>query len=194
MGRPREFDVDEALCSALQLFWRKGYEGTSMSDLTDVMGITRPSLYSAYGNKEDLFRKALDLYERQHLCFAKEALQAPTAKEAVQRLLEGYADVLTDPMHPPGCLGVNGALACSEASAPIREELIARRTINEDILRERLERARAEGDLPAGENAADCARYVISVALGMAVKAASGASREELYRVSDFAMRGWPTA
>lgn len=194
MGRPREFDVDEALCSALQLFWRKGYEGTSMSDLTDVMGITRPSLYSAYGNKEDLFRKALDLYERQHLCFAKEALQAPTAKEAVQRLLEGYADVLTDPMHPPGCLGVNGALACSEASAPIREELIARRTINEDILRERLERARAEGDLPAGEDAADCARYVISVALGMAVKAASGASREELYRVSDFAMRGWPTA
>ncbi|MDF2812629.1 MAG: TetR family transcriptional regulator [Microvirga sp.] len=194
MGRPREFDVDEALCSALQLFWRKGYEGTSMSDLTDVMGITRPSLYSAYGNKEDLFRKALDLYERQHLCFAKEALQAPTAKEAVQRLLEGYADVLTDPMHPPGCLGVNGALACSEASAPIREELIARRTINEDILRERLERARAEGDLPAGENAADCARYVISVALGMAVKAASGASREELYRVSDFALRGWPTA
>jgi AcrR family transcriptional regulator len=194
MGRHREFDVDQALCIALQVFRRTGYEGTSMSDLTEAMGITRPSLYAAFGNKEDLFRKTLDLYERQHLCFALEALQAPTAREAVDRLLRGYVDVLTDPTNPPGCLGVNGAVACSEASAPIREELITRRTINENNLRARLERAHTEGDFPPDEDPGDWARFVVSIGLGMAVKATSGASRDELYRVVDFAMRGWPAA
>jgi AcrR family transcriptional regulator len=192
MGRPREFDVDKALGSALKLFWRKGYEGASMSELTEVMGITRPSLYAAFGNKEDLFRKALDLYERHYMSFVSDALQEPSVRTSMERLLKGYADVLTDPVHPPGCLGVNGALACSEAGTPIREELIARRALNEDLLRGRLERARSEGDLPAEEDAADCARYVMSVGLGMAVKAASGASRDELHRVVDFALRGWP--
>jgi AcrR family transcriptional regulator len=193
MGRHREFDPDEALNIALQVFRRHGYEGTSISDLTDAMGITRPSLYAAFGNKEDLFRQTLDLYDRQHLCFAHQALQAPTAREAVERLLRGYADMLTDPMNPPGCLGVNGAVACSEASEAIREELSARRMVNENNLRGRLEQARSAGDFPNDEDPADWARYVVSIGLGMAVKAASGASREELHRVVDFAMRGWPT-
>jgi AcrR family transcriptional regulator len=193
MGRHREFDPDEALHTALQVFRRRGYEGTSISDLTEAMGITRPSLYAAFGNKEDLFRRTLDLYERQHLCFAHTALQAPTAREAVERLLRGYINVLTDPMSPPGCLGVNGAVACSEASEPIREELIARRIVNENNLRDRLETARAGGDFPSDEDPADWARYVVSIGLGMAVRAASGASREELQRVVDVAMRSWPT-
>ncbi len=193
MGRHREFDPDEALNIALQVFRRHGYEGTSISDLTDAMGITRPSLYAAFGNMEDLFRQTLDLYERQHLCFAHQALQAPTAREAVERLLRGYADMLTDPMNPPGCLGVNGAVACSEASEAIREELIARRMVNENNLRGRLEQGRSASDFPSDEDPADWARFVVSIGLGMAVKAASGASREELHRVVDFAMRGWPT-
>ena len=193
MGRHREFDPDEALHIALQVFRRQGYEGTSISDLTDAMGITRPSLYAAFGNKEDLFRQTLDLYERQHLCFAHTALHAPTGREAVELLLRGYVDVLTDPMNPPGCLGVNGAVACSEASEAIREELIARRMVNENNLRDRLEQARSNGEFPKDEDPADWARYVVSVGLGMAVKAASGASREELHRVVDFTMRGWPT-
>jgi AcrR family transcriptional regulator len=192
MGRHREFDPDEALHTALQVFRRHGYEGTSISDLTDAMGITRPSLYAAFGNKEDLFRRTLDLYERQHLCFAHAALQAPTAREAVDRLLRGYADMLTDPMSPPGCLGVNGAVACSAASEAIREELIARRMVNENNLQDRLEQARSNGDFPQEEDPADWARYIVSIGLGMAVKAASGASRGELHRVVDFAMRGWP--
>jgi AcrR family transcriptional regulator len=158
------------------------------------MGITRPSLYAAFGNKEDLFRRTLDLYERQHLCFAHTALQAPTGREAVELLLRGYVDVLTDPMNPPGCLGVNGAVACSEASEAIREELVARRMVNENNLRDRLEQARSNGDFPKDEDPSDWARYVVSVGLGMAVKAASGASREELHRVVDFTMRGWPTS
>jgi AcrR family transcriptional regulator len=194
MGRHREFDPDEALHIALQVFRRQGYEGTSISDLTGAMGITRPSLYAAFGNKEDLFRRTLDLYERQHLCFAHTALQAPTGREAVELLLRGYVDVLTDPMNPPGCLGVNGAVACSEASEAIREELVARRMVNENNLRDRLEQARSNGDFPKDEDPSDWARYVVSVGLGMAVKAASGASREELHRVVDFTMRGWPTS
>ena len=100
MGRHREFDPDEALDTALQVFRRKGYEGTSISDLTDAMGITRPSLYAAFGNKEDLFRKTLDLYERQHLCFAHEALKTSTAREVVERLLRGYVNVVDRSSEP----------------------------------------------------------------------------------------------
>jgi AcrR family transcriptional regulator len=194
MGRHREFDPDKALDIALQVFRRQGYEGTSISDLTDAMGITRPSLYAAFGNKEDLFRKTLDLYERHHLCFVHEALQASTARETVERLLRGYVTVVTDPANPPGCLSVNGAVACSESTEPVRETIIARRMLNEKNLCARLEKARADGDFPEDESPADWARYVMSVALGMAVKAASGASRDELYRVVDFAMRSWPKA
>ncbi|WP_020180493.1 TetR/AcrR family transcriptional regulator [Methylopila sp. M107] len=194
MGRPKEFDPDEALCAALQVFWKRGFEGASMTDLTDAMGITRPSLYATYGNKEELFRKVLDRYEQSHLCFVAGALAEPTARRTIETLLRGYADVLTNPMHPPGCLGVNSAVCGGGESAAIRQELIARRSLSEETLRQRLERAHQDGELAAGENPADWARYVMSVGLGMAVKAASGATRDELYRVADIALRALPTA
>src|SRR3982751_2569462 len=90
-GRPREFDVDEALAAALRVFWAKGYEGASLSDLTEAMGITRPSLYAAFGNKEALFHKALELYEREKLAYIGEALQAPTSRAGAARMSRGYA-------------------------------------------------------------------------------------------------------
>lgn len=192
MGRPKEFDVDEALCSALEVFWRHGFEGASLTDLTEAMGITRPSLYATYGNKEELFRKVLDRYEQSHMCFVAGALAEPTARRTIEKLLKGYAGVLTDPLHPPGCLGVNSAVACGESGATIRDMLIARRSLSEQTLRERLERASAEGELPPGEDPADWARYVMSVGLGMAVKATSGATRDELDRVADLALRALP--
>ena len=119
MSRPREFCVEGALSKALEVFWRRGFEGTSLTDLTGAMGITRPSLYATYGNKEQLFRKALDLYDEAYMGFTQEALAAPTAKAVVEQLLTGFALAQTDAHHPPGCLQTNGALACSAAADPI---------------------------------------------------------------------------
>jgi AcrR family transcriptional regulator len=194
MGRPREFDVDEALCKALQQFWRKGYEGTSVSDLTEAMGITRPSLYATYGNKEELFRKALDRYEQSFMSFIDEALRQPTSRGVVERLLAGYVVSETDDDNPPGCLATSGALACSEAAEPVKRELIARRNAIEARLRDRLELARASGDLAADADPADLARYVMAVAQGTAVLAAAGTGREELQGVVRTALRAWPSA
>lgn len=193
-GRPRTFDVDEALDVALKVFWRKGYEGTSIDDLTRAMGINRPSLYCAFGNKEQLFRKALDRYTEGQSARIREAIEAPTARAAAERLLRGTADALTDPLHPPGCLSVQGALSCGEASEPIRRELNARRAAAEAALRERFERAKSEGDLPPDEAPADLARYLATFLQGMAVQAAGGASREDLRRVAETALRAWPGA
>ena len=137
-GRPRTFCVDQALDIALKVFWKKGYEGTSIDDLTKAMGINRPSLYCAFGNKEELFRKALDRYAEGSGALVREAIGEPTARAAAEHLLCGAADGLTDPRHPPGCLAVQGALSCGEAAEPIRKELCARRAAAEESLRERL--------------------------------------------------------
>ena len=149
-GRPRTFDVDQALDCALKVFWRKGYEGTSLHDLTEAMGINRPSLYAAFGNKEELFRKALDRYAAGPAAHMREALEEPTARAVVERLLRKTADVLTDPCHPPGCLAVQGALSCGEAAESIRQELNSRRSASEAALRERFERAKSETRPAAG--------------------------------------------
>ncbi len=188
MGRPREFDVETALRAALDLFWRQGFEGTSLTELTSAMGITRPSLYAAFGNKEALFHKALDHYELTHMRFAREALEARTAREVLERLLYGYADLQTGSEHPPGALETNGALVCGNAAEPIRDALIARRHEDEDLLRRRLERARNEGDLPRGMDPAALARFAMAIACGMSVKASSGADRRALYQVVETAL------
>jgi AcrR family transcriptional regulator len=192
MGRPRAFDTDEALDRALEVFWRKGYAGASLSDLTEAMGINPPSLYAAFGNKEALFRKALDRYEQGPARYISEALEAPTARVVFERLLRGAADLQTGARNPKGCLIVQGALACSETANPIREELMARRASGLAAIRQRFKRAKAEGELPAGVDPSDLARYVATVVEGMAVQAASGAGRRDLQRVVDVALRAWP--
>ncbi|MCI0462976.1 MAG: TetR/AcrR family transcriptional regulator [Gemmataceae bacterium] len=191
-GRPREFDIDKALDRALRVFWRKGYEGTSLADLTRAMGINRPSLYAAFGSKEGLFRKALDRYAQGPAAYVREALNEPTARAVAERLLRGAVDLLTDPRNPKGCLAVQGALACGEAADSVRRELIACRAAGQTALRERLARAVSEGDLPAGVNVADLARYLATVIHGMSVQAAGGASRAELLGVAELALRAWP--
>jgi AcrR family transcriptional regulator len=192
-GRPRSFDAGKALDRALDVFWRKGYEGASVSDLTKAMGINRPSLYAAFGDKEKLFRKVLDRYAEGPASFSYAALQEPTSRAVVERLLYGTADLLTSQQNPHGCLWVQGALACGNAADSVRRELISRRMAGEAALRQRLSRARTEGDLPPDANPTSLARYIVIVIQGMSVQAAGGASRAELRHVIDIALHSWPS-
>jgi AcrR family transcriptional regulator len=191
-GRPRQFDVDHALDRALTVFWQKGYEGASLPDLTRAMGINRPSLYAAFGNKEALFRKAVARYLEGPAAYVRDALSAPTARAVVGRLLEGAARLLTDPRYPGGCLMVQGALAVGAECECIRRDLSAHRAAGETALRRRLQRALAEGDLPAHADPGDLARFYSTVMQGMSVQAAGGASRRALRRIVDVALRAWP--
>ena len=193
IGRPREFDKDRALERAMMLFWRQGYEGTSLADLTRELGLTRPSLYAAFESKEALFLKALDLYEAR-AGYRQAAHTAPTAGAYARALLEGAADLHGDKRNPPGCLGVQGALACAPESDTIRRELIRRRKVGEGIIRDRLKRAKAEGDLPPDANPADLARYLSIVIYGITIQAAGGATRKELRSAAELALRSWPRA
>jgi AcrR family transcriptional regulator len=192
IGRPRTFDIDKALDRAMKVFWRKGYEGASLPDLTRAMGISRPSLYAAFGNKESLFRKAIDRYVAGPACHVREALAQPTARGVAEKFLRGGIDLITDARNPRGCLIVQGALACGDTADAIRREMVKRRDAGETALCGRFERAIAEGDLPPETEAAELAKYLAVVAHGMAVQAAGGASREELTKVADRVMRKWP--
>ncbi|MDO9418088.1 TetR/AcrR family transcriptional regulator [Pararhizobium sp.] len=192
MGRPREFDVDDALQTAMEIFWRKGYEGTSVTDLTDGMGITKPSLYGFFGNKEELFRKALERYEQTKLCFFVRALAEPRARDVAEKILKGFADMQTDGSNPGGCMAVSGALACSEAAADVQKSLIESRQKTERLLTERFERAHTDGDLPADQDPAELAQYIMTISQGTAVQAASGADRDALYRVIETSLKCWP--
>jgi AcrR family transcriptional regulator len=192
-GRPRTFDSDTALDRALEVFWRQGYEGTAISDLTKAMGITNaPSLYNAFGNKEQLFRKALDRYADGPARYIREAFTEPTARAAVAALLHGAADATTDPDHPRGCITVQGALACSPGAEAARDELASRRAAGEAALRERLRQAGRSGELPADSDAEGLARYFATIYQGVAVQAAGGATREQLHEIVDTAMAVWP--
>ena len=192
LGRPRSFDIDGALDRALQVFWRKGYEGASLSDLTKAVGVNRPSLYAAFGDKEALFRKALDRYLNGPAAYTQEALNEPTVRAVIERLLRGAADLNTAQRNPGGCLTVQGALACGAAGDSIRQELAAYRAAGEAALRRRFQRANSEGDLPATVNPAELARYVVTIVYGMAVQAAGGATRDKLQNVVEMALRTLP--
>jgi AcrR family transcriptional regulator len=192
-GRPRCFDVDQALDRALDIFWRKGYEGTTLPDLTRAMGINRPSLYAAFGNKEALFKKAIDRYAEGPGCHVNEALAEPTARRVIERLFLGTVDLLTNRRNPHGCFMVQGALACGDSADPIRRELVKRRAAGEAALRGRFERAIADGDLPPDSDPATLAGYAATICHGMAVQAAGGATRADLTRVAAMAIRSWPS-
>ena len=192
-GRPREFCVDRALAAALQVFWTKGYEAASLSDLTEAMGITRPSLYAAFGNKEALFRKALDLYEREKLAFMKTALEAPSARQVVERMLRSALEVQTGQGGPRGCFNVISSVTCGAEAQAVKAEVIARRASSEAALQARFERARSEGDLPPDADPAGLVRYLMTVLQGMAVQAGSGVPRESLDQLVATTLSLWPS-
>lgn len=193
LGRPRAFDPDTALERAMHVFWTKGYEGAALSDLTRAMRINRPSLYAAFGNKERLFRKVLDRYASGPLAYFEKALAAEKARVVVEQILFGAARMAGDPRLPAGCLMVQGALACGDMAGSVQKETAARRTASEVALRRRLQRAKREGDLPRNADPTELARYIMTVLQGMAVQGANGATRDQLRRVAQTALRAWPT-
>ncbi len=193
MGRHREFDVQEVLDAALDVFWQKGYEGASYADLTSATGVERPGLYSAFGNKESLFKQALDRYYDHYLAFFPAALELPTSREVVKCLFFKSLELNTRYEDRKGCLGIQGALACSDASESVRLTVVEARANGEGILRKRLERAKAEGDLPESADSAALASYVCAVLHGMAVQAKAGFSKERLEAVATIALSSWPS-
>jgi AcrR family transcriptional regulator len=191
-GRVRQFDAGEALDRALEVFWARGYEGATLPELTKAMGINRPSLYVAFGNKEQLFHKALDRYQTGPQSFANEALKKRTARAVAEAIFSGFVRMQRDRSSSRGCMIVSGALACGEEAEPVRRELARLRQATVAVLRERFDRAVRERDLPAGTDCASLARYVATVLNGLAVQAASGATETELRRVAAIAMQAWP--
>ncbi len=193
-GRPREFCVDQALGKALGVFWAKGYEGASMADLTEAMGITKPSLYAAFGNKEALFHKALDLYEAEKLAYTREALKQPTARGVAEHFMRGAIEAQTSSCDPKGCLGVISATACGAEAESIKADIIARRASSQQALIERFRQAKRDGDLPDHVEPESLTLYLYAILQGMGVQSGSGASRAELERVVETSLMMWPTA
>jgi AcrR family transcriptional regulator len=192
IGRPRAFDPDAALERAMHVFWANSYEGAALSDLTRAMRINRPSLYAAFGNKEELFRKVLDRYVNGPLAYFGKALAAPKARDVIEQIFLGAAKMAGDPRIPSGCLMVQGALAVGNAAGSVRKEAAGRRAASEVALRRRLQRAKREGDLPRSADPAELARYAMTVLQGMAVQGADGTGRDQLRRVARMALRAWP--
>jgi len=192
-GRPREFDAEVALAAALRVFWRRGYEGASMAELTAEMGLTKPSLYGAFGNKESLFRKALDLYEREKLGYMREALNAETSRGVAERLLYGALDMQSSTCgDPKGCLSVISSVACGTEAESVREEVLARSAEAKQAMIDRFARARDEGDLPASIDPEALARYLSAVTQGLAVQASGGATCPELRGIVETTLATWP--
>ena len=191
-GRPREFDTDAALEKAMRSFWAKGYEGTSVADLTGTLGISKPSLYAAFKNKQSLFGAVLDRYAAGPACYVGAALGKLTAREVAEQLLMGAADLQASSSNPGGCLTVNSAIAGGDESVPVRQALNAHRTAGVSLLQRRFEKAKAQHDLPKNSVPAALARFFAATVYRMAVLASGGASRNELDQVIRTAMKAWP--
>jgi AcrR family transcriptional regulator len=193
-GRPRGFDADEALERALLVFWEQGYEGASLATLTGAMGISTTSMYATFGNKEELFRKALERYTEGPGAYLADALEEPTALGVATAILAGTVRTTTRPTGPNGCLGVQGALATGDPGAEARKLLVAWRDNGYSDVRDRFARAVDDGDLPPETDPALLARYLTALAYGIAVQAAGGVGRDELREMADAALRAWPPA
>ncbi|MFJ2398736.1 TetR/AcrR family transcriptional regulator [Streptomyces sp. NPDC087843] len=192
IGRPRGFDADEALERAMLVFWKHGYEGASTAGLTNAMGISTTSMYAAFGNKEKLFRKALERYTEGPSAYLARAVEEPTALGVATAILAGTVRTTTRPAHPHGCLGVQGALTTSDSGQEVRDLLVAWRNNGYSRVRERFQRAVDEGDLPPQTDPGLLARFLTTFGYGIAVQAATGVGRDELQEMADAALRNWP--
>lgn len=191
-GRPRSFDRDAALRQAMRVFWQKGYDGTSLSDLTNAMGINSPSLYAAFGCKEALFREAVDLYSATEGIDIWSAFERPvSARVAMRDFLRASATAFTEPGDPKGCLIVLGALNASDTNLDVFRDLRDRRSANVDDLTTRLKLAVEQGELPPTVDCEAVAVFYLAVQQGMSIQARDGAPRERLLSIADGAMAAW---
>jgi AcrR family transcriptional regulator len=193
-GRPRTFDTDTALDRAVEVFWRRGYEGASLTELTEAMGINRPSLYAAYGNKEELFRRAVARYAEVDMAYARAALEQPTAYDVAAAFLRDNVEALTRPDRPSGCLSVQGGLAGGSDDGRAAAFLAESRLAGEQAFADRFARAVAEGDLPAATDPVALARFVMALSEGHAVHAAAGVDRAGLEASVEIGLRAIPRA
>ncbi len=194
-GRPREFDPDSALDYVLPVFWRDGYDGASVQVLADAAGVSKPSLYAAYGNKEALYLAALQRYAQLHTADRVATLNtAADGREAIRAYLRASVEAYTDPSHPSGCLIVMGTTACESAALPdsVRAALCATMRAAVEQIEHRLIRAQADGQLSMSSDTGAMAAYFSTVLAGLSVQAKAGARREKLLAVVDEAMRIWP--
>lgn len=189
MGRPRGFDATAALDAAMHVFWEKGYEGATLSNLTDAMRINRSSMWAAFGNKEDLFKQAFERYIDKYQTYIREALARPTIREVIELSLRGTVEFLSTPGYPKGCLSVHGALATGDEADPIKRWLIEGRSRGLALARKRFEQAKKSGDLGPEVDAPALARYVATVIQGLGVQSASGATKAEMNKIVDTALQ-----
>jgi AcrR family transcriptional regulator len=192
MGRPLGFAKNAALDAAMRVFWEKGYEGSTLADLTEAMGINRSSMYATFGDKQALFKLAVARYAEGPAAYVREALDQPTVRAVVNALLRGALELLIDPSHPRGCLSVQGALACGSSAEPMKQAMIEWRKQGEAELQKRLQRARREGDLAKDVDPGDLARYISTVVTGLGIQSANGATRAEMTRLVDMVLRSMP--
>lgn len=193
-GRPRSFDKADALDTALKLFWRHGYEGTSVAMLAEAIGVNVPSLYAAFGNKQSLFLECIGRYSELNGKMYHDSLAKKTAREVARGILEGEVELVTRRGTPDGCLMVQGALATSPESESIRKMMADMRAMAETWMAERFRRAIDEGDLPSDVDPAALAGYLMTLNSGLAVQAKSGVKKRRLLEVVDIAMQTWPFA
>lgn len=193
-GRPREFSTDAALDRVLEIFWRDGFEGASVQALADAAGVSKPSLYAAWGNKEALYLAALHRYQEIHGATLEAQLETePDVRRAVHTYLRSMVDAYTERSHPSGCLVAAGATACESdrVPEPVRGALCEALKASGAVLERRLARARDEGQLPADTDVPTLAAYFSTLVLGMSVQARAGAPRSALFGVVDEAMARW---
>ncbi|MFB9908809.1 TetR/AcrR family transcriptional regulator [Allokutzneria oryzae] len=191
-GRPRAFDRTTALRKAMTVFWEHGYEGASLTDLTTAMGINSPSLYAAFGCKEQLFREAVAHYGETDGSWTMRALhEHPTARAALAEALRGNVLAFTNPDTPAGCMIVLAATTYTDRSEGVRDHLAEMRRSTEQAFRERVERGIAEGDVPTGADAAKIAAFYNTILQGLSIQARDGADRECLSATAESAIAAW---
>jgi AcrR family transcriptional regulator len=192
MPRPRAFDEGQVLDQAMDVFWRQGYDGASMADLTKAMGLNSPSIYAAFGNKRGLFEAVLARYDERRIDYAQQMISGKTACDVAERMLYGAVEWLTMPGEPRGCLLIQTGLAVGGDGADIPDVLARRRQRLEKRLAERFEQAKIDGDLATDSDCKALARYLQTVFSGLAVQAAAGMHATKLDEVVATAMMGWP--